>query len=47
MPFKSSKQRGKCYAMKAKGQAGSWDCDAWAKETKAKKLPTYAKKKKK
>lgn len=47
MPFKSKKQQKKCYAMKTKGDAGSWDCSKWSKETKEKRLPTYAKRKKK
>ena len=40
MPFKSESQRRKCYALKAKGRAGSWDCDEWESVTpKDKKLP--------
>lgn len=39
MPFKSKKQQRKCYALKAKGQAGSWDCGEWSEETNFKKLP--------
>ena len=44
MPFKSKKQQRKCYAMKAKGQSGSWDCSEWSKETNFKKLPERKKK---
>jgi hypothetical protein len=47
MPFKSKKQQKKCFALKARGKSGSWNCDEWAKETKGKKLPLYAKSKKK
>jgi len=39
MPFKSKKQLRKCYAMKNKGKAGSWNCDEWAAETDESKLP--------
>lgn len=39
MPFKSKAQQRKCYAMKAKGQAGSWDCSEWSDATNFKKLP--------
>lgn len=40
MPFKSKKQLKKCFALKAAGKAGSWDCDEWAGKTKSiKKLP--------
>ena len=38
MPFKSRKQQKKCYALKARNQAGSWDCDEWADHTNFKKL---------
>jgi len=43
MPFKSQAQWKKCWAMKAKGQAGSWDCSEWAHSTrkKFKKLPGH------
>ena len=34
MPFKSKAQQKKCYALKAQGNAGTWDCDEWSKETK-------------
>lgn len=44
MPFKSRNQLKKCYALKAQGKAGSWDCDEWSKETKnIKKLPEAVK----
>lgn len=46
MPFKSRSQQKKCYAMKARGDNKSWDCDKWSKETKGKKLPAKVKKKK-
>jgi len=48
MPFKSKAQQRQCYALKAQGKAGTWDCDEWAKETKNfKKLPEKVKKVKK
>lgn len=47
MPFKSKKQQGLCYYLQSKGEAGSWNCSKWSKETKQKSLPTYAPKKKK
>jgi len=47
MPFKSKAQVRQCYALKERGDAGTWDCDEWAKETKnIKKLPEKVKKKK-
>lgn len=46
MPFVSKKQQNKCYALKAKGKNGSWNCDEWAKATNQKKLPKTKKKKK-
>lgn len=43
MPFTSKKQAAKCFALKAKGKAGSWNCDEWAKATPSiKALPTVA-----
>lgn len=45
MPFKNSKQRSKCYALKAKGKNGSWNCDEWSKATPKSKM-TFSKKKK-
>lgn len=36
MPFKSQAQWKKCWALKADGQAGSWDCKEWADSTKKK-----------
>ena len=39
MPFTSKAQQRKCYALKAKGQAGSWDCTEWSEHTDFKKLP--------
>ncbi len=45
MPFKSKAQMRKCYAMKAKGKAGSWDCEEWSDKTKnPKNLPESVKK---
>lgn len=47
MPFKSEAQRKLCYLLKNKGQAGSWDCSEWSKETpKGKKLPEHVSEKK-
>lgn len=46
MPFKNSKQQAKCYALKAKGKNGSWNCDEWSKATNQKTLPKKVKKKK-
>lgn len=35
----------KCYALKAQGKAGSWDCEEWSDKTKnAKNLPDSVKK---
>lgn len=42
MPFESASQRGKCYALKAQGRAGSWDCDEWSTHT-PKRLPKHKK----
>ena len=40
MPFKSKAQLKKCFALKAQGKAGNWDCEEWAKKTKSvKQLP--------
>lgn len=39
MPFESKKQQRKCYALKSKGQAGSWDCGEWSSETDFDDLP--------
>lgn len=41
MPFESKSQWRKCWAMKRRGEAGSWDCKEWAASTKKpfKKLP--------
>ena len=41
MPFASKKQAAKCYAMKARGEAGTWNCEEWAHKTNFKSLPTY------
>jgi hypothetical protein len=38
MPFLSKSQQKKCYALKAQGKAGSWDCKKWSKETNQKTL---------
>jgi hypothetical protein len=45
MPFLSKSQERKCFSLKSKGKAGSWDCKKWAKMTNQKSLPTYAPKK--
>ena len=47
MPFKSKKQMRKCYALKAQGKNGSWNCDEWAHaqnggDTKLSYNPTLA-----
>lgn len=41
MPFESKSQWRKCWAMKRRGEAGSWNCKEWADSTKKpfKKLP--------
>jgi hypothetical protein len=39
VPFVSKKQQRKCYAMKAKGEAGSWDCKEFARHTDFAHLP--------
>ena len=39
MPFDSKAQSSKCYALKGKGQNGSWDCSEWSHVTNYKKLP--------
>lgn len=46
MPFESTKQQRKCYALKAKGQAGSWDCTEWSGETDFAQLPKHKEKQK-
>lgn len=33
MPFQSRSQMRNCYALRARGRAGSWDCDKWLDET--------------
>lgn len=38
-PFVSEAQERACYAKKAAGEAGSWDCGEWSRATKGKKLP--------
>lgn len=45
MPFKSQRQRRLCYALRSRGQNGSWDCDEWQSHT-PKKLPEAVKTKK-
>ena len=42
MPFESKSQQRKCYAMKARGEAGSWDCEEWSDKTDQKSLPEKA-----
>jgi len=44
MPFKSKAQQRKCYALKAQGKAGTWNCNEWSEETDFKKLPKKVKK---
>lgn len=39
MPFVSKAQQRKCYALKAKGQNGSWDCSEFSEHTNFSKLP--------
>ncbi len=39
MPFPSKAAQRKCYALKAKGKNGSWDCEEWSKATNQKSLP--------
>lgn len=38
-PFVSEAQRAACYAKKAAGEAGSWDCEEWSEATSKRKLP--------
>jgi hypothetical protein len=42
MPFDSKAQQRKCYALKARGEAGSWDCDEFSAHTDFEKLPEKA-----
>lgn len=37
--FESKAQQKKCYALKNRGEAGSWDCDEWSEKTNFKKIP--------
>lgn len=39
MPFQSKVQQGKCYALKAEGLNGSWDCSEFSKHTDFTRLP--------
>src|SRR4051812_9557930 len=39
MPFESKIQQRKCYALRARGENGSWDCDEFSDHTDFKKLP--------
>ena len=42
MPFTSKAQVGKCFAMRARGQAKNWNCEEWADKTKSiKALPEH------
>ena len=44
MPFKSKSQIRACYAKRARGEAGTWDCEEWSDATKdPKKLPETVK----
>jgi hypothetical protein len=45
MPFVSKAQQRACYAKKARGEAGSWNCDEWAATTDESKLPEHKTKK--
>lgn len=47
MPFKNLPQQRACFALKSKGQNGSWNCKEWADATDQKSLPKTTKKKKK
>ena len=47
MPFKSSNQQRKCYALKSNGKNGSWNCDEFSKNTDYSELPEKVSKKKK
>lgn len=42
MPFKNKAQAAACYAQKARGENGSWDCDEWSEHTNFKKIPKKA-----
>lgn len=45
MPFKSKSQVAKCFAMKSRGEAGSWNCTEWARATpNMKNLPKHVRK---
>ena len=46
MPFKSKAAQAKCYALKAQGKNGRWDCKEWSKHTTQKSLPKRASRKK-
>ncbi|TXG75765.1 hypothetical protein E6Q11_06820 [Candidatus Dojkabacteria bacterium] len=39
MPFVSKKQQRKCYALKAQGKGGKWDCAEFSKHTDFTELP--------
>lgn len=42
MPFESKRQARKCYAMKNRNEAGSWDCDEWSENTDFDEIPEKA-----
>lgn len=44
MPFESKQQERKCFALRARGENGSWDCEEWAHATDQNKLPERDKK---
>lgn len=44
MPFVSKAQQKACYAKKARGENGSWDCSEWSHATNQKSLPQHASK---
>jgi len=46
MPFESKAQQRKCYALKARGEAGSWDCTEWSHATDFDEIPDKKKKRK-
>jgi hypothetical protein len=47
MPFKSKAQSAACYARRAEGTNGSWDCSEWSHVTNYKRLPKHVRKRKK
>lgn len=41
MPFQSKSQARACYAKRARGEAGSWNCEEWADQTDFSELPEH------